>query len=419
MNAPFSIEENTLHKHAMKSLVEAVQHLSLARDIEPVTSIVRKTARAITGADGATFVLRENDQCYYADEDAISPLWKGQRFPLYSCVSGWSMIHRQSVVIENIYADSRIPVDAYRPTFVKSLVMVPIRSIDPTGAIGTYWAHHNVPAEEEVIMLQSLADVTAVAMENIKVYNELEERVKERTRELINSLNREKEMSARKRQFLSMASHEFKTPLTSILTSTSILEEYNEGKYAEQRAKHIGRINSSCKQLIGIVNDFLATEKMEQGKTEMVFESFDVKQFTTAVIEQMENSLKNGQEIRYTHFGDTRIVLVKNILHNILLNLLSNASKYSDEHQPIEVCVEIINRDITIHVKDHGIGIPEAEQRNIFSNFFRAQNTTGIEGTGLGLHIVKRYLELLNGSIHFISRPGEGTTFVVRCRSKQ
>jgi len=380
--------------------------------------IVRRTAREISGADGATFVLRDNGMCYYADEDAISPLWKGQRFPMETCVSGWAMLHRESVVIENIYADDRIPIDAYRPTFVKSLVMVPIRSIDPIGAIGTYWAHQHVPAEEDVIMLQSLADITAVTMENIRVYTELEERVKERTRELINSLNREKEMSARRRQFFSMASHELKTPLTSIMTSASILEDYNEGQFAEQRAKHLNRINASSQQLIGIVNDFLASDKIEEGKTEMVFEFFDIKQFALAVIEQMECSLKDGQTIRFTHRGDTGMVLVKNFLHNILLNLLSNASKYSGEGQPIELFIEIIDNELILQIKDHGIGIPAEDQPYIFNNFFRAKNTTGIEGTGLGLHIVKRYMELLNGCVHFTSRKNEGTTFTVRCKGR-
>jgi signal transduction histidine kinase len=293
--------------------------------------------------------------------------------------------------------------------------MVPIRSIDPIGAIGTYWAQPFVPTEEEVIMLQSLADITAVTMENIKVYNELEERVKERTRELINSLTREKEMSAMRTQFFSTASHEFKTPLTSILTSASILESYNpEGQYTEQRARHINRITSCSKQLISIVNDLLASEKIEQGKTEMTYEQFDVQKFTTAIIEQLENSLKKGQHIRYMHYGDTTVIQVKNILGNILLNLLSNASKYSGENQPVDVCIEVNAKKITLQVKDHGIGIPDEDQPHIFDSFFRAANTEDVQGTGLGLHIVKRYMELLNGNILFSSSVNEGTTFTLQ-----
>src|SRR5262245_7519347 len=148
----------------MIGLVEVVQRLSLARDVATVQDIVRSAARRLTGADGATFVLLDGDRCYYADEDAIAPLWKGQRFPMSACISGWAMLHRQPAVIEDIYADDRIPHDAYRPTFVKSLVMVPIRTLDPIGAIGTYWATRHKPTAEEVGLLQALADSASIAM---------------------------------------------------------------------------------------------------------------------------------------------------------------------------------------------------------------------------------------------------------------
>jgi diguanylate cyclase (GGDEF)-like protein len=172
---PVSVK-NTAH---FKMLLEAVQSLSLAKDLETIMYIVRKAARKLTGADGATFVLRETDQCYYADEDAISPLWKGKRFPMKVCISGWVMENKQAVVIEDIYADARIPMDAYRPTFVKSLAMVPIRTNSPIGAIGTYWADIYHPTEEQINFLQALADSTSVAMENIKLLIKLENDNKE------------------------------------------------------------------------------------------------------------------------------------------------------------------------------------------------------------------------------------------------
>jgi putative two-component system response regulator len=157
-----------------RELVGAIQRLSLARTVAEIQEIVRTAARRLTGADGATFVLRDGPNCYYADEHAISPLWKGQRFPIETCISGWAMLNRQPVVIEDIYEDDRIPHDAYRVTFVKSLAMVPIRTVDPVGAIGNYWANHHRPTDEEVELLQALADSTAVAMENVRVYEELE-----------------------------------------------------------------------------------------------------------------------------------------------------------------------------------------------------------------------------------------------------
>ena len=166
------------------ALIKVIQQLSFARDLPTVQLIVRHAARNLCGADGATFVLRENGMCYYADEDAIAPLWKGMRFSMEACISGWSMLNRRAAVIPDIYADPRVPAEAYRPTFVKSLAMVPIRSLDPIGAIGVYWATHHEADAHQVLVLQALADSTAVAMENVRIYSEMERRVRERTKEL-------------------------------------------------------------------------------------------------------------------------------------------------------------------------------------------------------------------------------------------
>lgn len=157
----------------LRILVDTVQQLSLARDINKIMSVVRTAARGLTGADGATFILRDNDLCFYADEDALTPLWKGERFPMKACISGWAMLHKETVVIPDIYKDERIPIFAYEPTFVKSLVMVPIRTIDPIGAIGNYWADEHVATAEEIQLLQSLADITSVSIENVYAYDDL------------------------------------------------------------------------------------------------------------------------------------------------------------------------------------------------------------------------------------------------------
>lgn len=142
--------------------------LSEARDLDAISRIVRRAARQLTGADGATFILRDGPYCFYADEDAIAPMWKGRRFPLEACISGWSMLNRVEAVIENIYADPRIPLDAYRPTFVKSLAMVPIRTESPIGAIGNYWATPHRASDHELRLLRALADRVAIAMELVE-----------------------------------------------------------------------------------------------------------------------------------------------------------------------------------------------------------------------------------------------------------
>lgn len=168
----------------MQRLVGVVQELSLVRDMEGLQAIVRRAARELTGADGATFVLRDGDQCFYVDEDAIEPLWKGLRFPMEICVSGWVMLNRRPAVIEDIYLDERVPHDAYRPTFVKSLATVPIRTASPIGAIGNFWARPHRPSVHQLSLLQALADTTAVALENLAIHAELEQRVRDRTAEL-------------------------------------------------------------------------------------------------------------------------------------------------------------------------------------------------------------------------------------------
>lgn len=167
-----------------RQLIDAVQRLSSARTHEEIQAIVKTAARALVSADGATFVLRDRENCHYVDEDAIAPLWKGKRFPLTSCITGWVMLHRQPTAIPDIYADDRIPHAAYRPTFVQSLAAIPIRRADPIAAIGIYWAARHEVTEDEMGVLGALADSTAVAMEMVGVHLELEDRVRRRTAEL-------------------------------------------------------------------------------------------------------------------------------------------------------------------------------------------------------------------------------------------
>lgn len=203
MNAPLGIsapdgdefsEDDYLR--GMERLLHAVQELSLARSLPEIQRIVRHSAREVVGCDGTTFVLREGDTCYYADEDAITPLWKGSRFAMATCVSGWVMLNGAAAVIPDIYGDARVPHEAYRPTFVKSLVMVPIRRMRPVGAIGTYWATERSATAREVALLQALADSTSIAMENIQLYAELERRVRDRTAELEKANDEIRQLSA-------------------------------------------------------------------------------------------------------------------------------------------------------------------------------------------------------------------------------
>jgi diguanylate cyclase (GGDEF)-like protein len=168
----------------MEHLVELVQQLSLARDIGKIPTIACEAARRLTGADGATLILRDGEECVCAEEDAIGPLWKGRRFPVDTGISSWVIVHRQPAVIPDILEDARIAMEDYRSTFVRSLAMVPIHIENPIGAIGIYWAAPHAATGEEVKLLQLLADCTWVPMEQIRARQELEERILQHTQAL-------------------------------------------------------------------------------------------------------------------------------------------------------------------------------------------------------------------------------------------
>jgi len=241
----------------------------------------------------------------------------------------------------------------------------------------------------------------------------LERLVQHRTTELSAALEREKDMNEMKSRFVSMASHEFRTPLSIVLSSTTLIEQYGVDTFDERMRKHIIRIKSSVNNLTAILNDFLSLDKLEQGIVEIEPEIFDIEIFLVDVLEAVQSHKKKGQQVTFSHTGQKQLMLDQKKLRYIMINLLSNAMKYSDEEKEIEVSTFNESDKITIVVKDHGIGIPSNEQKLLFNKFFRAGNTGNISGTGLGLTIVKRYVELMHGTIHFISKTGEGTTFSI------
>jgi PAS domain S-box-containing protein len=233
------------------------------------------------------------------------------------------------------------------------------------------------------------------------------------------ALFKEKQLNEIKSSFVSIASHEFRTPLSAVLSSTSLVEQYAKLGAEEKMQKHLNRIKSSVKVMVTILEEFLSLEKLESGKVEVIKTNFFLTAVCDDMIEEVNPVSKQGQYISYFHKGLNEVTTDIKILQHILLNLLSNACKYSEQHQEIVVITEANAERISIQVKDCGVGIPEEEQDKIFSRFFRAANVVSIQGTGLGLSIVKRYVELLNGTIYFISQINEGTTFYVDLPNQQ
>ncbi|MFT5778584.1 MAG: PAS domain S-box-containing protein [Crocinitomicaceae bacterium] len=230
--------------------------------------------------------------------------------------------------------------------------------------------------------------------------------------EILRTLEKEKELNEMKSRFVSMASHEFRTPLSSIVSSATLIGKYTDGDQQDKRDKHIRRIERSVSNLTAILNDFLSLDKLEEGKTNILLESIEIKPFIQEIIEEMSVVKKEGQVIDYVHSGDVKSIKSDaRLLKNSILNLTSNACKYSTETDTIELRTMCDSEVFKLTIKDHGIGIPEEEQKQLFTRFFRANNVTNVQGTGLGLNIVKKYINLLGGTISFESVEGEGTTF--------
>ncbi|MGF7039699.1 two-component system sensor kinase FixL [Mucilaginibacter lappiensis] len=228
------------------------------------------------------------------------------------------------------------------------------------------------------------------------------------------SLEKEKELGQLKSRFVSMASHEFRTPLSAVQLSASLIDKYAQPFDNPNITKHVARIKHAVGNLTGILNDFLSLEKLEAGRVEPSFSRFDLVKLAEEITEEMQMLAKQNQNIIYQHTGISHIAnLDASLLKNCIINLIANAIKYSGENTFIEFNTEINEAGCHIVIKDNGIGIPEADQKHLFEAFFRAHNTGNIPGTGLGLNIVARYASLMNGTIDFKSNVNHGTLFTI------
>lgn len=232
--------------------------------------------------------------------------------------------------------------------------------------------------------------------------------------DLSRSLDKEKELGQLKSHFVSLASHEFRTPLTSVKLSASLIEKYAEPLENPNITKHVSNIKNAVTNLTTILSDFLSIEKLEAGREEILFTYFDLIKFCEQVTEEMQVLAKQNQNIIYQHTGIKSMVnLDQNLLKICISNLITNAIKYSGENSFIDFNTEINGKNCIVTVKDNGIGIPDADQKHLFEAFFRAHNTGAIPGTGLGLNILTRYTSMMNGTVTFKSVVNEGTSFII------
>ncbi|MFA6150112.1 MAG: PAS domain-containing sensor histidine kinase [Chitinophagaceae bacterium] len=231
--------------------------------------------------------------------------------------------------------------------------------------------------------------------------------------DLRHALEKEKEVSELKSRFVSIASHEFRTPLSTVLSSAYLISKYTESNDNNKRDKHVQRIVSSVNMLTDILNDFLSVGKIEEGKIQVRNSNFNLPELIQNIIHEMNGHLKNNQTIIYQNDKVGLVTMDERLLKHIVMNLISNAIKFSPEKSMIKIDSKLEGSSIELSVEDNGIGIPEKDQAHLFERFFRGGNVTNIQGTGLGLHIVSKYAELMNGMVYCESEIDKGTRFKI------
>jgi signal transduction histidine kinase len=379
-------------------LVRAVQDLSRARSLPDVQRVVGAAARDLASADGATVVLRDGDRVHYAEEDAIGPLWKGRRFEVDECISGWSMKHGSPVVIEDVRLDERIPQDAYRPTFVRSLVIVPIRPDDPLGAIGTYWAESRRPSPAVVEVAQALADSTAIAMEHVQLLTDLEAQVAARTKDLSRRMA-QLVLCARKRRLLAaeaMHAEERERTLLSELIHDDALQYILAARQelAEAAKGDLGALERARPSL-DAAHQSLRT--LASDLSPVTLQSSSLDELVGAVV----STYTEGRDwTLVTQLGEGIQPVHGQFLPRAARELLTNVAKHAQARKVV-VTLEEVDDTVELCVRDDGVGFDPDD----LSDVLRAGH--------IGLASLQSRAEALGGTLVVQSSQG-GTRIIVR-----
>lgn len=328
------------------------------------------------------------------------------------------------VIVKNLDVfEQSLKIDISKTKVKNSLAYIFIlHNLNLSQNTDTYITNISEELEAKVEMrtdeLNALIHQLETLNEDLQFNNEKRKHVEIQLRnkeiELRNMLKKEQELNQLKSRFISIASHELRTPMSTILASADLIGRYAQKENKEQYARHVQRIKSSIRNLTGVLDDFLSLTKLEEGKEINIPELFSLKSFIEDVFDEMSILLRPNQDIIYhSDLHADEIFLDDRILRNILINLLSNASKFSPEGGEIIVTTSIKQNKLYLTIQDFGIGIPKIEQGLVFNRFYRAQNTTKTNGSGLGLNIIQQYLSLMDGEIRFKSEVDQGSTFFI------
>jgi two-component system CheB/CheR fusion protein len=391
-----------------EELVQSCRESIAAGDEDEVIDAICRAARRLTGADGACLILREGERVHYAREDSVAPLWAGQRFPIDDCISGWSILHREAVVIEDVYADERIPLDCYRNTFVKSLAMQPIEPSNPIGSIGVYWSARRRAAERELALLEKLAEVAAVVLEGVT------------SRRQLRAVSGQAEEAIRlKDDFLAMVSHELRSPLHSILGWTALLRMKKSDAAVLDRAIEV--IEENARAQARLLEDLLDVSRIATAKLQLDVGLVDLERLVRKALDAVDPAAR-----RKGIALETAIAAVGTVwgdetrLGQVVRNLLDNAIKFTPERGCVRVGVQRHGSRVRITVTDDGIGIARELLPFVFDRHRQGDGAArgAGQGLGLGLMIARQIVELHGGGIEAHSDgDGRGATFTVELSS--
>jgi two-component system CheB/CheR fusion protein len=388
-------------------LLRVAHELSFARDLDAVLATTRSATRDLTHADGVTFVMRDGDSCYYADEEAIAPLWKGRRFPISACVSGWVMTHNEMVIIPDVYADPRVPHDVYRSTFVRSMAMVPVRAPEPVAAIGAYWSFPHRATDDQVGAMTILADNAALALTNVQLYQDLAA-----------SLERERQArvvaeaaTTAKDEFLAQVAHELRQPLHASLAALRLMS----ARISRDSGEHARTIvERQVNQMTRLVDDLLDAARIVRGHVRLNLAPTDLRLSVERAADALQPMLAERSHTISLALPPDPVILEADAarLEQVFANLLSNAAKYTDPGGRITIALELRAEQAAVVVSDTGRGIDAAALPRIFDLF--ARGASDVRGFGVGLAVTRRLVQLHGGTIDARSAgPGRGSEFTV------
>jgi len=390
---------------ALDVLMEAVERLAGAKDEMAVAAIVRTAARRLTGADGVSVVLKKGDRVHYVDEDAVGPLWKGQDFPMEACISGWAIMNRETVVIADISGDPRIPLAAYKPTFVKSLAMAPVGLPEPIAAIGAYWAEQRRPTDDEVRALETMARAASVALQNVKLRAELNA-----------ALDGARASEVAKDAFLANMSREIRAPLSGL---AALVELLNRTQLDAQQKQLCAVMKHTSQDVVQLVCEILDFARVEAGRVDLYqapFKLADVVREAAAPSAARAAEKGLSFDIQIAPEAQRQFRGDESRVKQIVQQLAGNAVKFTDQGS---VTIHVEQEDhvgarsmLKISVIDTGLGFDESTASVLLDRFSQGSGARG--GLGLGLAMTDALARALGGELVAKADSGLGSTFVVR-----